>query len=263
MQTDLRRTATAATCTLLALSLSGCVTLGEAREVEEDPAVEVAGESPEVEEASPSPESPEVDEDDESLDGDEDAGEDVADDEADAEGDETEVERQDPDDEAEDEAEGDVEEADEVTEDEADGPRGTREDPFSLGESFAHDDWEVVINEVTPEADDQVLAENQFNDPAPDGTSYMLIHTTVTYHGADSEMIMMGVDFAFVSGSGETYSSFDTLSIPPDELDTWQELYTGGSAEGNIAIAVPDEGDGLIRARLGFISTDDGFFAVN
>ncbi|GAA3060429.1 MULTISPECIES: hypothetical protein [Actinomycetes] len=263
------RSGVAAACTMLAVGLTGCVTLGEPRSAEEESETAPPETSPEVSQEAADPgdddAQDQVDDaaDDERHNGPDDEPEGRPDEDLDedAEGEDAEGE----DEEEDSEAEADEDPDDEPESDggaEPDGPAGSRDDPFSVGDSFGYGDWEVTINGVTPEADDLIAAENQFNDPAPEGTSYLLIDASVTYEGADSEMIMMGVDFAYVSDSGETYSSYDTIAIPPDELDTWQELYTGGTAEGNIAIAVPDDGQGLIRARVGFFDTQDGFFAL-
>lgn len=139
---------------------------------------------------------------------------------------------------------------------------GTRDDPLPLGETVASDDWAVTINSVTPHADDLVAAENQFNDPAPEGHSYALVGAEATYQGEESDMVMMGVEIAYVTDSGETINAWDSMAVAPDELDSAAELYNGGSASGNVALAVPEEGDGLIRVRLGFLDQEEAFFTT-
>ncbi|GAA3285150.1 DUF4190 domain-containing protein [Nesterenkonia halobia] len=140
------------------------------------------------------------------------------------------------------------------------GDAGSRENPLALGETASAGDWEITINDVIFDADEQIAAENQFNEEAPEGSSYALIDTTVTYTGDESESIVMGVSVDYVADSGETLSWTDSMATAPNELDISQELYNGGSAQGNVVIAVPDEGDGLVRARIGMIDTTDVFF---
>lgn len=142
------------------------------------------------------------------------------------------------------------------------GEAGSRENPLQLGETVASEDWAVTINSVTFDADDQVAAENQFNDPAPEEHSYALVHSDATYTGEDSDMVMMGVEIAYVADSGETINAWDSMAIAPDELDSAAELYNGGSASGNVALAVPEDGDGLIRVRLGFLDQEEAFFTT-
>ena len=118
----------------------------------------------------------------------------------------------------------------------------------------------MTVDSFAPHSDEQVAAENEFNDPAPEGHSYALIHAEATYNGEESEMVMLGVDIAYVTSSGESISSSDALAIAPDELDLAAELYSGGTESGNVALAVPEDGDGLIRVRLGFLDQDEAFF---
>lgn len=156
------------------------------------------------------------------------------------------------------ETEGDAEESSA----EGDGETGSRENPLALGETAAAGDWEVTINDVTFDADEQVAAENPMNDEAPEGSSYALIDTTVTYTGDESETISLGVSIDYVADSGETHSAWnsDAMAVAPEELDGTQELYTDGTAQGQVAIAVPDDAEGLVRARIGMIDTTDAFF---
>jgi hypothetical protein len=188
---------------------------------------------------------------------DEDQGEETTDengsvDESEEQNDETDNE--DPDDEELEEP------ADEDVDEPEGGDAGSRDNPLALGETFEGDEWTVTINDVEFDADDAVAAENEFNDPAPDGFSYALIDASVTYTGEDSEMVMMGTEIAFVANSGETLQAWDSIAIAPNELDSSAELYQGGSAEGNVAIALPDGDDGLIRVRTGFLDQQEAFF---
>lgn len=157
--------------------------------------------------------------------------------------------------------EEEVGEADAAEGGDADGDAGTRENPLSLGETVSGNDWELTVNDVTFNADDQVAAENEFNDPAPEGASYVLIHVEASYTGADSEMPMIGTEVAWVTESGETIQAFDSMAIAPEEFDSATELYDGGTEAGNIAIAVPDDDEGLVRVRLGLFDQEEAFFS--
>lgn len=157
--------------------------------------------------------------------------------------------------------EEEVGEADAAEGGDTDGDAGTRENALSLGETVSGNDWELTVNDVTFNADDQVAAENQFNDPAPEGASYVLIHVEASYTGADSEMPMIGTEVAWVTESGETIQAFDSMAIAPEEFDSATELYDGGTEAGNIAIAVPDDDEGLVRVRLGLFDQEEAFFS--
>lgn len=170
------------------------------------------------------------------------------------------------------EAQEEQSEAAEAMEEEGDAPEpgaenngdeGSRSNPLPLGETVSNGTWEVTLNDVTLNADDQVAAENEFNETAPEGHHYALVNISVTYLGDDSEVPALDVDVAHVSGSGETSAWHDTVVVTPDEFDMASELYEGGTEEGNIALAVPqDDDEGAFRVRLGVLSTEDYFYEV-
>lgn len=170
----------------------------------------------------------------------------------------TDAETDETDSEVPEDTEGETEEATEE-----DSETGTRDNPLALGETAENADWSVTVNSVTLNADEEVMAENEFNDPAPEGSSYALINADVTYNGEESEMLMMGVDISYVSEGGETYNAWDSIAVTPEPLDSAAELYNGGTESGNVAVAVPDDGEGVVRVRLGLFDTEDAFFAVD
>lgn len=159
-------------------------------------------------------------------------------------------------------AEEETEEADEP-EQQAGGTAGTREDPLPLGTPIEGEDWVVTVNEVTPDATDAVMAANQFNDAPAEGTQYLLADVTVEYTGDESEMIMLGTGFAFVTATGETIDAGDAFAVGPDELDTAQELYNGGTAQGNVVFQVPEGADGLLRVTTGMFGGEKTFVALD
>lgn len=156
----------------------------------------------------------------------------------------------------------DTDEADEP-EQQAGGTAGTREDPLPLGTPIEGGDWVVTVNEVTPDATDAVMAANQFNDAPAEGTQYLLADVTVEYTGDESEMIMLGTGFAFVTATGETIDTGDAFVVGPDELDTAQELYNGGTAQGNVVLQVPEGADGLLRVTTGMFGGEKAFVALD
>ncbi|NLS09231.1 hypothetical protein HGQ17_04260 [Nesterenkonia sp. MY13] len=103
---------------------------------------------------------------------------------------------------------------------------------------------------------------NEFNDEAEEGNAYILVNVTATYTGEESEMPSLGTEIAWVTGSGETIQAFDSLAVAPDEFDGLNELYNGGTEEGNIALAVPEDYDGLVRVRLGMFDREEAFVSA-
>ncbi|MCH8562029.1 hypothetical protein LTI14_02160 [Nesterenkonia sp. YGD6] len=136
---------------------------------------------------------------------------------------------------------------------------GTREDPLPMGEVVGNDDWEVTLNSFERNQDGAISAENQFNDPAPDGSSYALANVSYTYLGEGSTELFMDTGFAYVTESGEAVLSSDYSAVTPDELDVFQELFNGGTATGNLAIVVPEGDTGDARIQFG---SDEAWFAT-
>lgn len=141
------------------------------------------------------------------------------------------------------------------------GPEaGTRENPLPLGTVISGEEWQVVVNSVTLDATDAVLAANMFNEPPAAGAVYALANVTVTYLGPDSGFAStVGLDY--VTATGEVISTWDNFAVAPEPTLDSGELYTGGSSTGNIVFQIPASGDGSIRVRPGFLG-DEVFVAV-
>ncbi|MCL2090355.1 MAG: hypothetical protein FWH11_03885 [Micrococcales bacterium] len=138
-----------------------------------------------------------------------------------------------------DQAKTDQTDADQPEVDKAQGRAGTRDNPYPVGSTIKGKEWEVTINSVTLGANDAVAAENQFNDPPPEGKQYALVNITATYVGTESSTPW--VTIKYVGADGSTASSYDASAVVPDEFNSYTELYQGGSATGNIALLVPIE----------------------
>ncbi|MDI2098433.1 DUF2510 domain-containing protein [Ruicaihuangia caeni] len=139
------------------------------------------------------------------------------------------------------------------------GDIGTRANPAPLGTTITTDEWEVVVNSVTLNADEAVLAANMFNEPAPDGLMYIIVNATTTYLGEDSSSDFL-VSYAFVSDSGTVYTNSETLAVAPDPI-VGTELYTGASATANTVLAIPVDAAGALRVSPGFFA-DEAFVAI-
>jgi hypothetical protein len=124
------------------------------------------------------------------------------------------------------------------------------------------DEWTVVVNAVTLNAQDQILAANSFNEAPDAGTEYILINYTVTYIGTDPEggmPVFVGVEY--VTADGVTVDSLQKMVIGPDEMNVMSPLYEGASATGNHALQVPTPADGVLAIRPGML-VDKIFVAI-
>lgn len=150
--------------------------------------------------------------------------------------------------------------------DAADIEEGTRENPYPLGSGISDDEWTVVVNSVNLSAGDAVAAANEFNDPAPEGKTYVLVNATVTYTGTSAEGDMPSPTIEYVSVDGNTFASYDDdvmMEVAPESLDTLTTLYEGASETGNILLAVPAEsaGEGVLAVTPSIFG-DKVFVAV-
>lgn len=152
-----------------------------------------------------------------------------------------------------------AEAADEVEEEPA-AEVGSRENPAALGSTISGDDYDVIVNSFTANATDQVMAANAFNEDPPAGSEYAIVSLTITYTGDESGFAaFVGVDW--VTSTGEVITQSETLAVAPDPALGLDELYNGGTATGNIVLAIPTGNDGLLRIRPGMLA-DEVFVAV-
>lgn len=137
---------------------------------------------------------------------------------------------------------------------------GSRENPAPLGSAINGDEYDVVINSVTLNANDAVLAANQFNEPPAEGSSYAIVNATITYKGEESGFAaMVGIDY--VSSTGEVINGLETLAVAPEPALGIQEMFAGGQAVGNTVLMIPTGDSGVLRVRPGMLA-DDVFVAL-
>lgn len=159
-----------------------------------------------------------------------------------------------------------VEEEEPETEEETDTDVafGTRDNPLDLGTAIQMGDWTFSITDVNLDATDEVLAENQFNDPPADGRQFVMFNVDATYEGEESGTAWMDFSMAIVGGKGNTFSSGsdDRCGVIPDGLRDHGETFPGGSVSGNVCFSVPaDQLDGAtIRVEESFSFDDSRAF---
>lgn len=143
-------------------------------------------------------------------------------------------------------------------------PDGTRENPFAAGATLSGstagvDEATLTIGQATWDADAAVAAENQFNDPAGAGNSYVLVPLTITNVASEDAVTpWLAFRVKYVAADGR---SFDEASaVIPQELDDVGDLYKGGVGTGNIAFVIPKDAQksGLWAVTYGW-SSDEVF----
>lgn len=139
---------------------------------------------------------------------------------------------------------------------------GTRSDPLQLGSTVQldvminGDDYddryeaiaELTINDIIigQEAYDMLIAENQFNEPAPEGYQWALIHATFELIESETEDYSYRVmdEFRIVEGDGS--SAPRETAVAPDYYGS-ENIYSGGTSSGYSSLLVPEDNNFLIN----------------
>lgn len=125
------------------------------------------------------------------------------------------------------------------------GTGETRESPLGIGRVGRVGDYDVSVLSVTPNANDVVAMENQFNEPPAEGNQFFLARVSVTYAGSATGTPFADLNFQAVGDRSASYTTFNNdCGVYPDQAYNIAELFPGGSAEFNVCweIASSDQG---------------------
>ena len=120
--------------------------------------------------------------------------------------------------------------------------------PVRVGEVVQVGEWRIRVAEVTPQANDAVAAENQFNDPPAEGRQYFMARIEGTYTGSESSNFWLDMNLKAVGPSNVAYEGMDaSCGVIPDAIDDTGETFPGGSVSGNVCWSVSsDDAAGLV-----------------
>lgn len=113
----------------------------------------------------------------------------------------------------------------------------TYADPAALNALLTLHDWIVTITTTISDADDIVLAENMFNEPAPLGSEYVLGVSAGCYAGETSSIPWDDLSYGFIGSDGRTYEP--TTATLPDDLFKVGEVYPDGCVSFVVGAIVP------------------------
>lgn len=113
----------------------------------------------------------------------------------------------------------------------------TYADPAALNALLTLHDWIVTITTTISDADDIVLAENMFNEPAPLGSEYVLGVSAGCYAGETSSIPWDDLSYGFIGSDGRTYEP--TTAALPDDLFQVGEVYPDGCVSFVVGAIVP------------------------
>lgn len=143
---------------------------------------------------------------------------------------------------------------------------GSRDSAVPLGETGSVGDYEITVLEVVPDATDQILAENQFNEAPAEGNQFFLVRLGVTYTGDASGTPAIDLNFNAVGASNVGYTTFqDSCGVLPDDAMATGELFAGGHIEFNVCwqVTASDAGS-LVMYVEDFVNFDaeDTWFSL-
>jgi hypothetical protein len=125
------------------------------------------------------------------------------------------------------------------------GIKGSRTSPVPAGAvADIGGGWRLQILNVNPDAAAAVAAENEFNDPPPDGSTYTLITVAVGYFGVEDPKSQYDTTIEAVGSSNVQLTG--SCGSLPQELDTFGDLFSGGVLVGNICfVTTPQDAASL------------------
>lgn len=147
---------------------------------------------------------------------------------------------------------------------------GTRTNPFPIGApgSFLLSDslgaenestWQIRIVGPGFDGTEAVADENMFNDPPTTDSSFYMVPIEATLLKSDNEPLITAFTFdleLFLPGTKTVSNRF--CGVAPEEFDSWQDVFIGGTLTGNFCMEAPtaDIGSGLL------IAVDNIFWAT-
>ncbi len=122
-----------------------------------------------------------------------------------------------------------------------DAPGASRNNPIPLGEQvITHDGFSLWIEEVTENATQIILNENQFNDPPEPGNQFVMIRIKVKNNNPNPDNFSAGSRLRAVGNASVEYrqSGDGSCGVIPNEFESSRDLFQSGELSGNICFSV-------------------------
>jgi hypothetical protein len=121
--------------------------------------------------------------------------------------------------------------------------------PLDTGAALG-EGWTLTVIGPATDITDAVAAENEFNDPPPEGFRFVGVDVVYAYGGAGAgspfEVITKAVDNSNLSLSNQ-------CGVTPGEIDISNDVFSGGSVSGTLCFVAPASSAGLVMyATAGF-----------
>jgi len=136
----------------------------------------------------------------------------------------------------------------------------SRNDPVPAGHSLTTPEgWQIQILGFTADATQEVLNENQFNDPPKAGHKFSIVRVRMTNATAGNPGDPdAGYALRMVGSANVGYSTFEnSCGVIPDDIDNQSgDVFPGGSVEGNVCYEV-ELGEQDFQIYTAFFIADD------
>lgn len=130
----------------------------------------------------------------------------------------------------------------------------SRSNPAPIGTAVEVAGWRIVVNSVMPDATKLILDGNSFNDPPAEGRQFFIANISATYIATDPESssLFFDLDISALGPSAVEYTGIgDYCGVIPDEIDSFKDVFEGGTITGNIcwSVTASDAADLLMWAE--------------
>jgi len=145
----------------------------------------------------------------------------------------------------------------------------SRNNPVPRGQSLVvPEGWEITVTGFDPDATEEVLAENQFNDPPAPGKKFFMVRVRMKNVAAnDPDDPDAGFALRMVGSENLVYTTFgQSCGVIPDDIDNQpSEVFRGGSVEGNVCYEVGQNESNFVILTNFFLSDDSNrrYFEVD
>lgn len=146
---------------------------------------------------------------------------------------------------------------------------GGRHNPIPFGQAATVGDWSLRVTSVNRDAEELILAENMFNDPAPPGQQFLLvgIDAQLAPGAEESSLFWTDISLKVVGPRALAYSQGNAeCGVTPAELIDTPEVFPGGRIQGNACWAArSSEIEGMVLMVESLFGSDDEprFFALS
>lgn len=144
------------------------------------------------------------------------------------------------------------------------GITGTRDAPVPVGQiADIGNGWRLQVLEVIPDAAAQMAADDQFFDPAPAGSTYMLVKIALGYFGTEDPKIGFEPDVDVFGTFSTALDNFCPATVP-DEVSFFNYVFSGGVVVGNACFIAPiaEAGSFQLFGKGDFFAEDGVYLAL-